>query len=238
MGALPRTLRVLARGATWAVVDKPSGLAVHPSVRVRDRVTAIDIARSLFDARVAPVHRIDRATSGCLLLSLVPEATGALHAALVAGRKRYVAFVRGNVSFPEGFRFDQPLSDDDGVHKDAVTEFAAVAGCDEPRSSLVVASPLTGRTHQIRRHLRDLSHPVLGDSSHGDTRVNRVWREGFGLGRLALHHLSITLDPPEGPIRVVSPLPADLRSVGERLPWWGAAVAALPELTERRPESP
>lgn len=223
-------LPVIAAGPTWAVVAKPSGLAVHPSARVRDRITLIDLARRRFGAAVAAVHRLDRATSGCLLLSLAPTATPALQAALSAGTKRYVAFVRGNALQP--VRCDAPLSDDDGGLQAASTTLTPIAGGDDPRCALVLAVPHTGRTHQIRRHLRDLSHPVLGDSSHGDTRVNRWWRERYGLDRLALHCLSLSL--PAGPdhtaIDASCPLPDALGAVGRRLPWWPDAVRALPEL--------
>ncbi|MEQ1506778.1 MAG: pseudouridine synthase [Myxococcota bacterium] len=221
---------VLAAGESWAVVAKPSGLAVHRSELVRDRHTLVGAARRVFGPDVAPVHRLDRATSGCLLLSLRPDATAALQAALTVGEKRYLAVVRGHVAPLEPIRYDQPLGSDHG-DKDAVTVFSPIAGCDEPRCSLVLATPLTGRFHQIRRHLRDLSHPVLGDSSHGDTRINQWWRAEYGLARLALHNLGLRFTAPDGAsVEVTCPLPDDLRSVAVRLPWWGAAVAALPEL--------
>jgi tRNA pseudouridine65 synthase len=225
-------IRVLSEGAGWAVVDKPSGLAVHRSAEVRDRHTLMGAAYRRFGREVAPVHRLDRATSGCLLLSLDLEATGALHQALVAGQKRYVALVRGEVEPLEPIVYDQPLSDGRGGTKPAATVFSPVATCPEPRCSLVLAVPLTGRTHQIRRHLRDLSHPVLGDTRHGDTRVNRVWREELGLERLALHCLSIDAEGPTGRISATSPLPDDLVGVCRQLPWWTAALASLPDLVD------
>jgi tRNA pseudouridine65 synthase len=189
-----------------------------------------------FGRQVAPVHRLDRATSGCLLLSLDLTATGALHRALAAGQKRYLALVRGQLAPLEPIVYDAPLSDGRGGTKPAVTVFAPVATSLEPRCSLVLAVPLTGRTHQIRRHLRDLAHPVLGDSRHGDTRVNRTWREGHGLHRLALHCLSIDAEGPTGPISARSPLPPELVAVCRQLPWWGAALAALPELRAPIPD--
>jgi tRNA pseudouridine65 synthase len=221
---------VVSEGAGWAVVDKPSGLAVHRSAEVRDRHTLMGAAYRQFGREVAPVHRLDRATSGCLLLSLDLSATGALHEALVSGQKRYVALVRGQVVPLEPIVYEQPLSDGRGGTKGAVTVFSPVATCPEPRCSLVLAVPLTGRTHQIRRHLRDLAHPVLGDTRHGDTRVNKVWREEQGLGRLALHCLSIEAEGPTGRISATSPLPEALLSVCRRMPWWPSALASLPEL--------
>ncbi|MEZ4235584.1 MAG: pseudouridine synthase [Myxococcota bacterium] len=133
-------------------------------------------------------------------------------------------------------RLRRAPSDGRGGTKPAVTVFAPIASCAEPRCSLVLAMLLTGRTHQIRRHLRDLSHPVLGDARHGDTRVNRDWR-ARGLHRLALHCLSLDTEGPTGPIAARAPLPPELASVCAALPWWPAALAALPE-PRRRDGSP
>src|SRR5688500_16337014 len=143
----PVALQVLARGERWVVVDKPSGLAVHQSALVRDRDTVMRVARKQFGDEVDPVHRLDRATSGCLLLSLSRGETAALHAAHVAGEKRYVAFVRGRIASEGPIRLDQPLGDGQGNPKDAVTVITPIAGSVDPRCSLVVATPLTGRFH-------------------------------------------------------------------------------------------
>ena len=78
-----------------------------------------------------------------------------------------------------------------GVHKEAESHVRCIETIKEPRSSLFVIRPKTGRYHQVRRHLRDLTHPILGDSEHGDSKVNRWWRENMDLKRLALHAYSI-----------------------------------------------
>jgi tRNA pseudouridine65 synthase len=223
---------LLARGERWAVVGKPSGLPVHRSELCRERHTLVGAVRRRFGQAVSPVHRLDRATSGCLLLSLDPEYTATLQNALTNGEKRYVAFVRGHVATLEPIRFSNPLKDSHGGMREAETLLAPIAGSDDPRCSLVLATPITGRFHQIRRHLRDLSHPVLGDSTHGDTRVNRWWRENHDLQRLALHCLSISIPLEDGAITVNCPLPRDLAKLGASLPWWSEAQAALPELVE------
>jgi tRNA pseudouridine65 synthase len=226
---------VLAQGSGWLVVGKPSGLPVHRSAMVNERDTLVRRLRRDLGFDVDPVHRLDRPPSGCLLLSSDRARTGALQAALTVGHKRYVAFVRGRVQTLEPVVFDNPMADSHGVVKEAQTVLIPIAGSAEPRCSVVVASPLTGRFHQVRRHLRDLSHPVLGDSTHGDTRVNRFWREGYGLHRLALHCLSLSLQGPEGPIEVTCPLPDELVAFGEQLPFWPDVVNALPDLVRRGP---
>lgn len=199
---------------------------------MRERHTLVGAVRRRFGDSVSPVHRLDRPTSGCILLSLDPTYTATLQQALTAGEKRYLAFVRGHVATLEPVRFSNPLKDSHGGMREAETVLSPIAGSDEPRCSLVLARPITGRFHQIRRHLRDLSHPVLGDSTHGDTRVNRYWRENHGLERLALHCLSIVLPLEDDPISVSCPLPPDLLALGRQMPWWDAACAALPELVE------
>jgi tRNA pseudouridine65 synthase len=221
-------VEVLGRGERWAVVAKPSGVAVHQSRMVPERGTLIRAVRTELPS-ASPVHRLDRATSGCVLLSLDPAFTPALQAGLADGEKRYLAFVRGRMAL-DPVRVTNPMKGDDGVVRDAETLVTPVATTDDPRSSLVLAVPVTGRWHQVRRHLRDLDHPVLGDAVHGDTRVNRWWREERGLGRLGLHCLSLALVAGGEPVRATCPVPDDLRRVWQGLPWWDDAVRAVPEL--------
>jgi tRNA pseudouridine65 synthase len=227
-------VEVIAEGDGWLVVSKPSGLAIHRSALVHERDTVVRRLRRM-GRDADPVHRLDRPTSGCLLLSTDPARTGALHAAHVAGHKRYVAFVRGLVATFEPVLFDKPMADSQGVVKEAQTLLSPVAGSADPRCTVVLATPITGRFHQIRRHLRDLSHPVLGDSTHGDTRVNRWWREQYGLERLALHCLSLSFAGPQGPVEVACPLPPELLAIGRRLPFWPDVRRAIPEID---PEAP
>ncbi len=219
-------LPVLARGADWVVVDKPSGLLVHRQPGVREPA-AVQRLRDQLGCRVWPVHRLDRGTSGCLLFALRHAAIAPLHRALVNGHKRYLAHVRGNVAATEPFEVDAPLRAK-GREREARTRFTRLGGAPEPRSSLVLAEPATGRFHQVRRHLVRVSHPVLGDTTHGDSRENRWWRAAFGLRRLALHCWQLHLDLAGGvPLRVEAPVPGDLRAVWEAQPWWAEAAPAL-----------
>ena len=213
------------------MVAKPAGLPVHRSQMVNVRDTLIRAARSQFDGPVSPVHRLDRPTSGCLLLSRDPDRTSVLQAALATGEKRYLALVRGHAPDLAEVRVETPMKDGGGVLRQATTLVRPVATTSDPRCSLFEARPLTGRYHQVRRHCRDLDHPVIGDTKHGDSRVNRWWREERGMPRLGLHCLSLHLRP-EGmdPIHVVCPVPADLRTVWQALPWWDEAARAVPEM--------
>ena len=225
-------LPVLARGPTWAVVHKPSGLPVHRSALVRSGPTLVGVAGRVLGTRVDPVHRLDQPTSGPVLFSLDRRVTPALQAALTAGTKRYLALVRGAIPTRDPYVESRPLAVD-GVDKEAETRLQPLASSKDPRCSLVLAEPHTGRFHQIRRHLRGLSHPVLGDSTHGDTRVNRTWRE-LGLHRLALHCFQLTFAFDGETIDVEAPIPSDL-AVWTQLPLWPEAVANLPVLGHLAP---
>jgi tRNA pseudouridine65 synthase len=201
---------LLYRSAALVAVDKPSGLAVHRG-QSRDPVHALQLVRDSVAAYVYPVHRLDRATSGVLLFALSADAARAVGAAFEAGsvEKRYVALVRGNP--PERALVDHPLSqEDDKPPQDARTEVVTLARYG--RYALVEAIPYTGRTHQIRRHLKHLSCPIIGDVRYGKGEHNRYFRTEFGLHRLALHAASLTLTDPATRERVTirAPLPAEL----------------------------
>lgn len=211
------TMEVLHRDAHVLVVNKPSGLLTHRGW-AGDRDTALTRARELAGAYVYPAHRLDRATSGALVLGLTPEVARALGAQLESGvfRKAYLALVRGVA--PEAALIDHPLArlDGDG-HKDAARERQPARtrvvrlGVLE-RYSLVCVEPLTGRAHQIRRHLKHVSCPILGDTRYGKGEHNRACRERFGLRRLALHAHAIGFEHPAtgAAIELHAPLPEDL----------------------------
>lgn len=225
---------VLARGDDWIVVDKPAGLLVHRTAWARDRDVVLTRVRDQLGQRVYPVHRLDRPTSGCLAFGLDPEGARKLQDALTAGRKTYLTLVRGQAHTLHGIRVDRPLKGEGGGEpKEAQTWFEVLGSSRVPRCSLVLARPDTGRYHQIRRHLAGRSHPVLGDSSHGDTRENRRWRER-GLPRLLLHCARLDLPHVDGPIRVSCAPPYDMLGFLQALPFYDDASALEPDLLPRR----
>lgn len=189
------------------VVNKPSGLAVHRGWD-REPVNAMTLTRDLVGQYVHPIHRLDRGTSGCLLFALDRAKIPDLQAALTGARKRYVALVRGIT--PEHGHIDHPVPDGRGRRVDAVTDFVRLATFE--RYSLVCALPRTGRLHQIRRHLKHLSHPLIGDVRYGKGEHNRIFRERFALHRLALHAVRLEFTHPstEARVDVVAPFPSDL----------------------------
>jgi tRNA pseudouridine65 synthase len=204
------TSTILYQSAALVAVNKPSGLAVHRG-QSRDPVHALELVRDTVNAYVYPVHRLDRATSGVLVFALSQAAAKELGAAFALGTvdKRYLALVRGNP--PDHVVVDHPLSQDDGKSPQAArTEITTRARYG--RYALVEATPKTGRTHQIRRHLKHLSCPIIGDVRYGKGEHNRFFRTEFALHRLALHATSITLaDPATGErVTIRAPLPAEL----------------------------
>ena len=164
--------------------------------------------------------------------------------------KTYVALVRGEgILHERDFRredwiqVNEPITNMRGNTANATTLFRFVAGqdngrgtIDRPRTSIVLARPSTGRWHQIRKHLNRLSHPILGDSSHGNSRVNREFKKRYGMleERTCLHLACIDMGPTEAApngIHVKCPLAPDmLQMLKEHMP--GLLEAALPILAE------
>lgn len=208
-------LEVLYRDPELVAVNKPSGVIVHRGWS-RERVALVDQVRGLTGLDVVhPAHRLDRGTSGVVLFALDRVAARALGAQLEAGavEKRYLALVRGEA--PESAVVDHPIPRTEGGPRvPAVTEIRRLAAVVlEPRTlSLVEARPRSGRLHQVRRHLKHIDHPVIGDASYGKGALNREIAERYGLYRLALHALSIAfLNPRSGErIEITAPIPPDL----------------------------
>lgn len=200
-------LRVLYRDPWVAAVYKPSGLAVHPSPLVRDAPTMLGGLRSLLDQPVFTVHRLDRPTSGLMLVALDSESARRLCLQFREQRidKAYLAVVRG---WPEpAGAIDHPVPNAGGTRRlPAQSRFRRLATVELPlpcgpyatsRYALLELQPETGRYHQLRRHLKHIAHPVIGDTEYGDTRHNQLFREHFGLHRLLLQSVRIRLEHPQ-----------------------------------------
>ncbi len=225
-------LDILAQGDRWVVIAKPPGMVVHRSEWAPNAPAVLQTLRDQLNTRVFPVHRLDGAVSGCLLMATESKVAGMLSAALQSdtARKRYLAFVRGYFASDEDVFIEKPMKDDNGILRDARSVVRCIARTQEPRCSLLEVEPFTGRFHQVRRHVRDLHHPVLGDSDHGDNKENRAWK-ARGLQRLGLHCLGLAFDAPEGGrIDVECPPFADHVALWSTLPFWADACAQRPIL--------
>ncbi len=194
------------------VVDKPSGLLVHRGW-ADDEDVAMFRVRDALGRHVYPVHRLDRGTSGALLFALDEETLASLNRAFEAGEveKHYLALVRGTP--PAKGTIDHPVpKNEEGDRVPAVTHYTLLARSAVDRCSLVQALPRTGRFHQIRRHLKHIDHPLIGDVNYGHGSLNRHYRATYGLHRLALHaqELAFTHPSTHERVHVRAPLPQDL----------------------------
>lgn len=205
-----KSLNVIYRDQFIVAVNKPSGMIVHRGYD-RDPVTVADIVRDdIVGAPVHALHRLDRGTSGVLVFALDSETARFLQEQLHerSVKKRYLTVVRGPMK--EVCVLDHAIPNKkDGDRVDAVSEFRPISHAG--RWSLVEAIPHTGRLHQIRRHLKHLSHHVVGDVRYGKGDVNRFFRDNHAFRRLALHCFELTLPLPNGAVATLSaPVPEDL----------------------------
>jgi tRNA pseudouridine65 synthase len=202
--------RVLWRDSRAVVVDKPAGMIVHRGW-ANDAEPLLQAVRDLVLAYVFPIHRLDRGASGAVLFALDQDAARTLGSAFAEGRvdKRYLAVTRGHP--PEHLVIDHPIpSEPGGPRVGAITEIwrREIFG----RYALVEASPQTGRLHQIRRHLKHIACPLVGDVKYGKGEHNRLWRDTHGLARLALHAARLSFPHPSSGERidVEAHLPTDM----------------------------
>jgi tRNA pseudouridine65 synthase len=210
-----RPLEILYRDDALVVINKPSGLFVHRTWLDFDaRTFVIQRLRDQLGQKVYPAHRLDRATSGVLALALDKAALPHLAQSFERGcvTKSYLAVVRGWPESPQ--TIDYPLKrftaeDGDGAatgpEQSAVTTVEVLARAEldvrvdrypTSRYALVSLTPTTGRRHQLRRHLRHIHHPIIGDTTYGQGRHNRLFRERFDSHRLLLHASRLTLEHP------------------------------------------
>ena len=201
-------------------INKPPGMLVHRTkLDAHETVFALQWVRDYIGQRVYPLHRLDKATSGVLVFAKSPEV--ARHWSEVwntdAVHKHYLALVRGwpglegTINHP----LRDPDSEPDSPKKEAETTFKtirnylinrAIDRYDMSRFGLLELSPITGRRHQLRQHLKHINHPIIGDVRYGKGTYNRWARDQFGQARLFLHahqlhlndgstHITITASP-------------------------------------------
>jgi tRNA pseudouridine65 synthase len=236
-------LDILYRDDCLIAVHKPSGLLVHRSNIDRQETRfAVQLLRDQIGRRVHPLHRLDKGTSGVLLFALdadcAREVGGQFQRDEV--RKRYLAIVRGwpadagLIDHPLSRRFDDygrklpPEARIDALP--AVTGYLRLATCELPvaidryptsRYALVSLAPRTGRQHQLRRHMKHIAHPIIGDATWGKGIHNRLFRERFGSDRLLLACTGIEFSHPlDGRLLSISaPLEESFSAVVKALGW-------------------
>ena len=231
--AVPQDFAVLYEDAHILVCDKPAGLAVHPGSGITsdtlvDQVRAyllrqgLEVAEGEF--KPSPAHRLDRETSGVVVVAKTRQAMVRLTEMFTAGepRKTYLALAKGRFQRGRG-TVDLLLPEHQqtqaskrlrGVNlQEAVTHWTRLSGGVD--ATLLELTIETGRTHQIRRHLAAIGHPIVGDAKYGDFPFNRRARSAWGATRMFLHSSRLALPHPVGGKRLVfdAPLPRDLVEV-------------------------
>ena len=214
-------LDILHQDDCIVAIDKPAGLLVHRSDIDRHETRfAVQLLRDQLGRRVQPVHRLDRGTSGVLLFAFDADATRALSRQFGNDEvaKTYLAVVRGWP--PESGVIDHPLTrryDDYGrplenaVPQPAVTHYRRLATVELPfavdryptsRYALLELRPLTGRRHQLRRHLKHIAHPIVGDATYGKGHHNRFFAQQLDCDRLLLACVELTFRHPASGERI------------------------------------
>ena len=210
-------LPIIYQDERVVAIHKPSGLLVHRSELDRHETRfAVQLLRDQLGRHVYPAHRLDRGTSGVLVFALDKDTARALGGQFERQEviKTYLAVVRGHP--PEAGRIDHALSRrrDDAEWigerstdeaQPAVTDFRRLATCELPhqvdryptsRYALVELTPHTGRRHQLRRHLKHIAHPIIGDATFGKGRHNRLFQQLFGCHRMLLACVRMQLRHP------------------------------------------
>ena len=228
--AVHQDFHVLYEDEHILTVDKPSGLAVHPGSGITsdtlvDQVRAYLLRQGLVtpegEYKPSPAHRLDRETSGVVVVAKTRQAMVRLTEIFTRGEadKTYLALAKGRFQKEQG-TIELRLAErqqtyaskqERGVNlQSAVTHWKKLAG--GPEATLLELTIETGRTHQIRRHLDAIGHPIVGDTKYGDFPFNRVAQRQWGLRRMFLHSARLALAHPISGKRLIfeSPLPPDL----------------------------
>lgn len=223
-------LEILYQDEYLVAVNKPSGLLVHKSpIDKHERAFALQLVRDQIGQYVYPIHRLDKPTSGVLLFALNAEIAQKMSLLFRTSQveKAYIAIVRGFtqdaslIDYPLKQMLDTKEQKQKGITKEvqeAQTELRRLASVELPypvsrypvaRYSLVRLHPKTGRKHQLRRHMKHILHPIVGDTKHGRGEHNKLFRERFSSDRLLLHADRMTFLHPLSQKKVVIHAPID-----------------------------
>lgn len=207
-------LNIIYRDEHYIAINKPSGLLVHRSPIDRHETRfVVQMLRDQIGQHVYPVHRLDKPTSGVLIFGLSRDAAARLQPLFRNSQveKTYLALVRGYT--PEELFIDHPVKavkDKKAIGrvtdaKPAQTRLRTLACYEidagiekypQSRYSLVQLQPLTGRRHQLRYHMKHISHPIIGDAKYGRGAHNRYFQQHFSCHRLLLAAVSLRFQHP------------------------------------------
>lgn len=234
-------LDILYRDEQLVAINKPAGMLVHRSwLDKHETQFAMQTLRDQMGQHVFPIHRLDRPTSGVLLFALNSEMARQMSQQFEHHQieKSYLAIVRGylegedSIDYPLKLELDK-IADKFSTEKaaqTAVTDYRGLATVEMPypagkfttaRYSLVQLFPKTGRKHQLRRHLKHLFHPIIGDTKYGDLHQNRAFRTNTGGERLFLHANQLRFNHPISlqNIEINAPLDLQWRHIFQQFCW-------------------
>lgn len=208
-------LDVVFEDDTLLVVNKPAGLAVHEGKTIGKRESLLGLVENRYrDSAITPklVHRLDRDTSGLLVIAKNLKSAAALVTLFESGAvgKEYLCLVVGRLPFNDG-RIDFPLPGREGQPVHALTRYRVLKRLSE--TTLVRVTIETGRLHQIRLHFAKLGYPVVMDDQHGDFGFNKRFRKEFGLKRQFLHAERLKIRIAGKQHAWTAPLAKDLRNI-------------------------
>lgn len=198
------SLEVIHEDEYCIVITKPNDVVVHHayhSRNVREEDSLLQLLDQQFERKFYPVHRLDRRTSGIILLTKETQFVAKFQELFTNNEitKKYLGVVRGFA--PDTKIIDSPVKGKDSkVHKDAETHLKTLKNVtlnvpvkpyDTSRYSLVELTPKTGRLHQLRIHMNKISHPLIGDGKYGDKNHNAMYEENFNWTNLFLHARSL-----------------------------------------------
>ena len=200
-------LEIIYQDDSLVAINKPAGLLVHRTALDPHEIKfAVQILRNQIGKWVFPIHRLDKATSGVLLFGLRKQIAHEMSKMVLehAYTKEYLAIVRGWP--PDAFDVDRGIPQGrNKERKEACTKFKRLACTEMPhpvgpfetaRYSLLSVNPITGRRHQIRRHLNHVSYPIAGDRWYGDRDHNRFFTEVLDLPQMFLHSRKLSFQHP------------------------------------------
>ena len=252
----PPALNILYEDDSLVAVCKPEGLLVHKSnIDKHETVFLLQQLRDQIGCYIYPVHRLDKPTSGVIIFAKSPEVAAAIKLQMEnnCAIKEYLLLCRGYC--PESGRIDHPLkpivdfknkrgkAQAQKPAQEAVTDFerlatieitAAIDKYPTSRFSLVKARLQTGRKHQIRRHFKHLSHPIIGCPKYGKSKYNHYFAQHFGAGRLLLHAYRLVLEHPVTGEKLVfcAHLEGAFLSVVERFGWLEVIASPSKDLSD------
>lgn len=199
-------MEVLYEDDHLIAINKPHGLFVHRTALDKDAtIFAVQCVRDLIGQRVYPVHRLDRKTSGVLVLAKSKSVQSLMNEMFRERQvmKKYLAIVRGYTD--DNGTIDYVLKTDKGKAQDALTHYRTIKRTEiqissgrfeTSRYSMVELNPVTGRMHQLRRHMSHIFHPIIGDRPHGCNKQNKFFLSHFQMNTMLLHASEISFFHP------------------------------------------